>query len=529
MKTPLNKQQKKELKIIRKSSLFDAKWYLDTYEDVAKAGINPVNHYAFFGWKEGRNPSPYFNTNAYLEKYKDVAAAKKNPLIHYEMYGRAEGRAADGITDSNSLKKYQFSWSQKIIFHLERWWGNLRYKKAISRNKDARILVCLHLFYLDSWSLISTYLNNLGKYKYDLVVSYVEGMHNEEKLADTINAIRAFKKDTKILAYPNMGFDVGSFLDILRNVKLEDYDIIFKLHSKGINRKFIYIYNQIFKYQDWFFNLFNGVLSGINVHKTIDKLMQDPRIGLVAAENLIVHDPLHKQHFTNKIAEKLNIDILENYKYVAGTCFGIKAHLLKPIQALNLSIQSFEKTERGVFSLAHGMERLICACIEPAGCVLDGNATRHKKYKSEVRECAKVSAIRLLTDSRFKLDYDFFYKVLEMRRIKTYKLENIRLGDIRREWEGKLLKLSECHPYRYLLGEIDTYQEYVDSNKNATGFDMSINRFESLRSAIQQDFDSKSVPVLNSNNILLDGQHRCCIMLHEKGEDYMIPCIKLYY
>src|SRR5262249_46268719 len=35
--------------------LFDAKWYLDTYEDVKLRGVNPERHYRRHGVKEGRN------------------------------------------------------------------------------------------------------------------------------------------------------------------------------------------------------------------------------------------------------------------------------------------------------------------------------------------------------------------------------------------------------------------------------------------------------------------------------------------
>jgi hypothetical protein len=73
---------------------FNVSWYLSTYTDVAKAGIDPLTHYDTYGWKEGRNPSTLFNTNAYEAANPDVAAAHIDPLQHFLQFGADEGRLA---------------------------------------------------------------------------------------------------------------------------------------------------------------------------------------------------------------------------------------------------------------------------------------------------------------------------------------------------------------------------------------------------------------------------------------------------
>lgn len=75
------------------SELFDANYYLTTYEDVRAAGVNPLQHYLEQGWREGRDPSAGFSTNAYLERYADVRLRRINPLIHYLRHGYYEGRS----------------------------------------------------------------------------------------------------------------------------------------------------------------------------------------------------------------------------------------------------------------------------------------------------------------------------------------------------------------------------------------------------------------------------------------------------
>ena len=76
--------------LVKKSGLFDSKYYLANNEDVKKAKINPIKHYLKFGWKEGRNPSEKFNGNDYLNKRPDVRVAGICPLVHYLKFGKNE-------------------------------------------------------------------------------------------------------------------------------------------------------------------------------------------------------------------------------------------------------------------------------------------------------------------------------------------------------------------------------------------------------------------------------------------------------
>ena len=94
------KERRKMEKIARDvggSVYFDARWYLDTYDDVAQSAHyarRPALHYVCFGAKEGRNPSRVFDTQWYLESNWDVAEDGMNPLWHFVRYGRHEGRKA---------------------------------------------------------------------------------------------------------------------------------------------------------------------------------------------------------------------------------------------------------------------------------------------------------------------------------------------------------------------------------------------------------------------------------------------------
>ncbi len=118
---------------------FDSQFYLQKYPDIAAAGVDPLDHYMQYGWREMRTPntshttedflracnlsakdvtfnpiyqwiqsgkppmSPnskvirtltqeYFDSQFYLRKYPDIAAAGVDPLDHYLQYGWREMR-----------------------------------------------------------------------------------------------------------------------------------------------------------------------------------------------------------------------------------------------------------------------------------------------------------------------------------------------------------------------------------------------------------------------------------------------------
>jgi len=79
---------------------FDTSYYLETYPDVAAAGINPFDHFNSNGNSEGRAPNAFFDAAYYLEQNPDVAAAGIDPLEHYLGYGGREGRDPGPAFDS---------------------------------------------------------------------------------------------------------------------------------------------------------------------------------------------------------------------------------------------------------------------------------------------------------------------------------------------------------------------------------------------------------------------------------------------
>ncbi|MDZ4170956.1 MAG: glycosyltransferase, partial [Methanobacteriaceae archaeon] len=77
---------------IKKANLLDYDYYFKNNPDVKLANINPILHYIYHGFKEGRNPNKTFNGEYYLRRYSDVKKSNLNPLIHYSLFGKKENR-----------------------------------------------------------------------------------------------------------------------------------------------------------------------------------------------------------------------------------------------------------------------------------------------------------------------------------------------------------------------------------------------------------------------------------------------------
>ncbi len=139
----------------------------------------------------------------------------------------------------------------------------------------------------------------------------------------------------------------------------------------------------------------------------------------------------------------------------------------------------------------------------------------------------QINPNAILEDKRFKIDLDFYQKLTQTNVIVDYEIRNIKLKDIKRSWKNKILNLEETHPYLYLKGQIEQYEQYCVENAKLSNFEMNREKFDNLIQDIKNNSHNKLyMPIVNSkNNIILDGQHRCCILYHLYGGNYTLQCL----
>ncbi|HET6972101.1 MAG TPA: hypothetical protein VFH92_13320, partial [Phenylobacterium sp.] len=73
------------------AAALDPDFYRAIYPDIPPE-MDAAGHYCTQGWREGRDPAPWFSAAAYLADHPDVAQADLEPLHHFLTIGRREGR-----------------------------------------------------------------------------------------------------------------------------------------------------------------------------------------------------------------------------------------------------------------------------------------------------------------------------------------------------------------------------------------------------------------------------------------------------
>ncbi|WP_294488367.1 rhamnan synthesis F family protein [uncultured Mailhella sp.] len=376
---------------------FSAEEYLELNQDVAESGINPWKHYVLYGHKEGRKIHDKnnisnkkikhniinkiklfiikfsFDEDFYLSVHSDVRNKKINAWKHFYRYGFYEGRIY-------SSKKYEFH-KYGFVYNIMRCVSRIICYNNIKKYKNCKILVHIHLYYMNAWKEIEEYVKNIDPYNCDIIVTYTDIMKNE----DVINKIKRNNRIT-VIEYPNKGFDIGPFLDLINNVDEKKYDIIYHLHSKSISYTNRYGYNKMFIGKEWFLQLYKGILGLFNVHKVIDILNGNNKIGIICANNLIFRDNAGRIDLIKRFCHYYNIHCDDDYTFVGGSCFAMRASLITKIKELNIDINKFDYSRRGIFTLAHALERIIPIIIKNSGYSIYGTYVFHTKHMKLIKK-----------------------------------------------------------------------------------------------------------------------------------------------
>ena len=76
---------------------FDTAFYLETNPDLPQP-LDPFSHFMDVGWRQRRDPAPWFSVEHYLRSSPDVADRDTNPFAHFLLTGCREGRAVSRST-----------------------------------------------------------------------------------------------------------------------------------------------------------------------------------------------------------------------------------------------------------------------------------------------------------------------------------------------------------------------------------------------------------------------------------------------
>ncbi|MCK9152235.1 glycosyltransferase [Methanobacterium alcaliphilum] len=172
-------------KKIKEANLFDKKYYLSNNPDVKNAKMDPLIHYFYHGFREGRNPHPQFNNNYYLKRYKDVRDSDLNPLVHYSLYGIKEGRQT-----KKNLSPYDHFQINRIL-------------DALNPKEKIVIIIPIYNAYEDAKRCIESVLKNTP-IPYELIL--INDNSTDDRIKPLLNKIKDRGNITIINNPKNQGF-----------------------------------------------------------------------------------------------------------------------------------------------------------------------------------------------------------------------------------------------------------------------------------------------------------------------------------
>lgn len=136
-------------------ALFDKLFYSKAFSKGSEP-LDPVSHYLDIGWKEGRNPAPWFSNWHYLALNQDVADHGMNPFLHYCLAGRSENREMMQLGRDDAQRLYAAH--EEAVnpgAHFEEFDPNI----GVGRKKKAKVLA----YYLPQFHAVEVNDKNWGK------------------------------------------------------------------------------------------------------------------------------------------------------------------------------------------------------------------------------------------------------------------------------------------------------------------------------------------------------------------------------
>jgi glycosyltransferase involved in cell wall biosynthesis len=104
--------------IIDRSGLFDRKFYLQQYSDVARSGIDPLRHYCELGHNEQRRPNFYFDRNFYAAQIAPNQLLGGNLLPHFISEGERGGYRPSPYFDTPWYRaEYRLAETESALAH----------------------------------------------------------------------------------------------------------------------------------------------------------------------------------------------------------------------------------------------------------------------------------------------------------------------------------------------------------------------------------------------------------------------------
>lgn len=267
-----------------------------------------------------------------------------------------------------------------------------------------KIALHAHVFYKNYWRKIEKVIKNIEANKECAVkvLVTVSGKYVDEIVPEIQ---RSCLDNISLILLPNRGYDIEPFFFMLKNINIDDYDFIIKLHSKnkrwGIDAIFN---NRYISRLQWPNFLVDAIAGSKRIFKeNIDHFAQDPNLGMIGSSYLItsVRDNCENEvHYLKYFYNKLSMLESFDYYFVSGTMFMVRAELLKPLVTSDIVNENFEESVSRTLggTKAHALERIFGFLVHEQGKIIKG--FDQSLYKNFITSKFMHSIRRFLFDKR---------------------------------------------------------------------------------------------------------------------------------
>jgi GT2 family glycosyltransferase len=178
---------------IKRQNLLDVGYYLTKYPNVRSSGMDPILHYMYHGFNEGKKPNPDFDGDLYLKAYKDIKKSDINPLVHFSLYGIKEKRSFKPIQEKEGYK------APKI-----RQFSDYQINNIISAlSKKISIIIPIFNAYEQTEKCINSVLEHTN-IPFELIL--VDDCSTDERISNLLNKMENVSDVKVIRNSENIGF-----------------------------------------------------------------------------------------------------------------------------------------------------------------------------------------------------------------------------------------------------------------------------------------------------------------------------------
>lgn len=215
--------------------------------------------------------------------------------------------------------------------------------------------VVLHIYYLDLWPEISEFLSKLPSHTEFFITT------SEDKISDTRKIVLLDFPNAKIYGYPNRGRDLGPLLELMKIHRLEDFDLVLKIHGK--KSPHLSAGNKDLG-EFWRRNFLKKLIPLWGVEDVVMFFDRNPHVGIAGPSAFLteVGSTMYSQDtqkWFSYLLQKLgNPTQSESELFFAGTMFWAQGPVFGALRSLGLQQNDIDFESRQTDgTLAHALER----------------------------------------------------------------------------------------------------------------------------------------------------------------------------